>query len=439
MGNEPSIPTENIIGYQVVCVSHNSPAEKAGLCPYFDFILTIDDIDVTQEDRQFFLTYIGRSINQPLKMTVFSLKYMKNRSVTLIPTNDWNYHHHTKSNKSNISSTINNNNEPLQQQPLEIQSNQTLNNTTNTTIITEKQQQQTKNSMCLGCSIRYESVKNALNCVWHVISVYEGSPASKASLCSDGTDYILGYDNRLFSEPNELTELLTYYQHSLVVNNVDSLVDSYNNNNAIYLSLFVYNWKMDAFRHVVVNMSEHHLGIDVGNGYLHTIPPPNNLNNTTNKVNNNKMENKIENNELNKESNKKEEVVAVEQKVINNNLSQQQTLIVKKEEKQEDLIDGQTIITENTNNEITNLNNNICKKEEIVFPSSTFSIQIIGNNVKSTNVVNGVDNHVGKEKVQEQCIERQHEMKTADISISAFDPFASTYDDDFCLGDIIKE
>ncbi|KAL9657212.1 hypothetical protein ABK040_011434 [Willaertia magna] len=109
MGNEPSIPTENIIGYQVVCVSHNSPAEKAGLCPYFDFILAIDDIDVTQEDRQFFLTYIGRSINQPLKMTVFSLKYMKNRSVTLIPTNDWNYHHHTKSNKSNISSTINNN------------------------------------------------------------------------------------------------------------------------------------------------------------------------------------------------------------------------------------------------------------------------------------------------------------------------------------------
>ena len=60
MGNvDSSIPTENIVGYQVISVASHSPAEKAGLCPYFDFILSMDDIDLTQENRQFFLTYVS--------------------------------------------------------------------------------------------------------------------------------------------------------------------------------------------------------------------------------------------------------------------------------------------------------------------------------------------------------------------------------------------
>lgn len=60
MGNSvpTNIPSENIVGYQVISVAPHSPAEKAGLCPYFDFILSMDDIDLSIEDRQFFLTYV---------------------------------------------------------------------------------------------------------------------------------------------------------------------------------------------------------------------------------------------------------------------------------------------------------------------------------------------------------------------------------------------
>ena len=160
---------------------------------------------------------------------MFSLKTMKQRQVNVIPRYDWN--------------------QDLSDSSISAESN------------TEEKAKH-KSTLCLGCSIRYETVKNALNCVWHVIDVQKNSPAAKASIYSDGTDYIVGYDNRLFSEPNELTELLTYYQDS-------------SESSSVYLSLFVYNWRMDSFRHVVVNMSETgHLGIDVGNGYLHIIPPP---------------------------------------------------------------------------------------------------------------------------------------------------------------------
>ncbi|KAG2374416.1 hypothetical protein C9374_010700 [Naegleria lovaniensis] len=251
MGNSvpTNIPSENIVGYQVISVAPHSPAEKAGLCPYFDFILSMDDIDLSIEDRQFFLTYISRSLNQPLKMTVFSLKTMKQRLVTVIPRQDWNI---TNFNDGEA----NNNNEISAHSTSESKKDGSdSSQNTATSNITNK-------SMCLGCSIRYESVKNALNCVWHVIGVQPNSPADRASIHGDGTDYIVGFDNRLFSEPNELTELLSYYQGSM-------------SSSSIYLSLYVYNWRLDSFRHVVVNMSEKgHLGIELGTGYLHIIPPP---------------------------------------------------------------------------------------------------------------------------------------------------------------------
>lgn len=185
-------------------------------------------------------------------MTVFSLKTMKQRLVTVVPRHDWNV--------TNFNDGEQNNNEisPHSEAKKDGSGSQIQNNTSNSSSnnITNK------SSMCLGCSIRYESVKNALNCVWHVIGVQPNSPAERASIHGDGSDYIVGFDNRLFSEPNELTELLSYYQGSV-------------SSPSIYLSLYVYNWRLDSFRHVVVNMSEKgHLGIELGTGYLHIIPPP---------------------------------------------------------------------------------------------------------------------------------------------------------------------
>jgi hypothetical protein len=71
----------DIIGYQVVRVIPNSPSHSAGLSPYFDFILSLDDIDCSTEETNFFTDYITKSINQPLKMTVFSIKNMKLRGI----------------------------------------------------------------------------------------------------------------------------------------------------------------------------------------------------------------------------------------------------------------------------------------------------------------------------------------------------------------------
>jgi C-terminal processing protease CtpA/Prc len=81
MGNSES---SDILAYQVVRVLPNSPAHTAGLSPYFDFILQIDSISVEDENMEFFSDYIAKSQNQPLKMTVYSIKTTKIRGMLLI-------------------------------------------------------------------------------------------------------------------------------------------------------------------------------------------------------------------------------------------------------------------------------------------------------------------------------------------------------------------
>ena len=72
----------NIAGYQITHILPASPADKAGLSLYFDFITDLDDISITTEDRNFFLTYVSKSVKQPIKMNVFSTKTMTRRGTT---------------------------------------------------------------------------------------------------------------------------------------------------------------------------------------------------------------------------------------------------------------------------------------------------------------------------------------------------------------------
>jgi C-terminal processing protease CtpA/Prc len=83
MGSDQSVATNSdIVGYQVVRVSPDSPAAKTGLCPYFDFIISLDDISIQNEEHTFVQEYITKSVNQPLKMQIFSTKTMTFRGTS---------------------------------------------------------------------------------------------------------------------------------------------------------------------------------------------------------------------------------------------------------------------------------------------------------------------------------------------------------------------
>lgn len=204
MGNEQSASNEveDIVAYQVVRVMSNSPAEKAGLSPFFDFILEIDSISVPDETIEFFSDYIAKSQNQSLKMKVYSLKTSSFRDVVLIPNTKWG-------NEASM-------------------------------------------SMKLGCTIRYETARKAIESVWRILEVLKESQADIAGL-RPNNDYIVGSGISLFHESDDFYTFI----HS-------SSSDP----------LYVYNIIDDTFRYVLLPPKKEGetLGCDIGIGYIHQIP-----------------------------------------------------------------------------------------------------------------------------------------------------------------------
>ncbi|KAI9298394.1 hypothetical protein K502DRAFT_327423 [Neoconidiobolus thromboides FSU 785] len=94
MGNNQSLENQSdqdlsdYNGFHVLKVKPNSPAEKAGLNPYFDFIVSIND-QTTITTLKDFAIYISRFANQDVKLSVFSLKTRSIRELILNPTNTW--------------------------------------------------------------------------------------------------------------------------------------------------------------------------------------------------------------------------------------------------------------------------------------------------------------------------------------------------------------
>eukprot|EP01080_Neovahlkampfia_damariscottae_P011239 gene11239-4059_t len=192
-----------ITGYQVVRVIPDSPAFKAGLVPYFDFIISLDNCPVQEEKSDFFSNYINKSENQPLQITVYSTKLMTERTVVLIPSSTWD--------KTGLTGI----------------------------------------NLKLGCTIRYETVQKALECVWHVAEVQTDSPAEKSKLQKE-SDFIIGIGPYLFHEADDFGTWL-----------------SKNTKEPFY----VYNSKTDSFRYVLVERKEDEsIGCDICNGLIHQIP-----------------------------------------------------------------------------------------------------------------------------------------------------------------------
>ncbi|XP_020506173.1 Golgi reassembly-stacking protein 1a [Labrus bergylta] len=125
-------------GYHVHSVQPNSPAENAGLQPFFDFILSLDNRRLNEENEQL-KEILKASVERAVKMEVYSTKTLTLRELEVMPSNLWG------------------------------------------------------GQGLLGASVRFCSYQGANENVWHVLDVEASSPAGLAGL-QPHTDYIVGAD-----------------------------------------------------------------------------------------------------------------------------------------------------------------------------------------------------------------------------------------------------
>ncbi|CDI98000.1 Golgi reassembly stacking protein 2 [Echinococcus multilocularis] len=138
MGSASSSLDSSTAGYHILKVQEGSPGQKAGLEAFFDFIVSVGDIRL-QQDNESIKDVLAKYKDTPMQLEVYSSKTQEFREVTLIPNSDWG------------------------------------------------------GQGLLGLSIRYCSFKGASENVWHVLDVSPGSPAAMAGL-QPFSDYIIGTD-----------------------------------------------------------------------------------------------------------------------------------------------------------------------------------------------------------------------------------------------------
>ncbi|XP_029499156.1 Golgi reassembly-stacking protein 1-like [Oncorhynchus nerka] len=128
-------------GYHVHGVQENSPAEKAGLETFFDFILSLGDHRLNQENEML-KDLLKANVEKAVIMEVYSTKTMRLREVEVVPSNMWG------------------------------------------------------GQGLLGASVRFCSYQGANENVWHVLDVDVNSPAALAGLQAH-SDFIVGADQVL--------------------------------------------------------------------------------------------------------------------------------------------------------------------------------------------------------------------------------------------------
>ncbi|KAM3866085.1 Golgi reassembly-stacking protein 1-like [Diretmus argenteus] len=128
-------------GYHVHGVQENSPAEKAGLEPFFDFILSLNNNRLNQEN-DLLKELLKANMEMAVKMEVFSTKTTRVRELEVVPSNMWG------------------------------------------------------GQGLLGASVRFCTYQGANENVWHVLDVDVNSPAALAGL-QPHSDFIVGADQVL--------------------------------------------------------------------------------------------------------------------------------------------------------------------------------------------------------------------------------------------------
>ncbi|XP_038611723.1 Golgi reassembly-stacking protein 1 isoform X2 [Tachyglossus aculeatus] len=75
-------------GFHLHGVQENSPAQQAGLEPFFDFILTIGHARLNKENATL-KDLLKANVEKPVKLEVYNMKTMKVREVEVVPSNMW--------------------------------------------------------------------------------------------------------------------------------------------------------------------------------------------------------------------------------------------------------------------------------------------------------------------------------------------------------------
>ncbi|XP_018532991.1 Golgi reassembly-stacking protein 1a isoform X1 [Lates calcarifer] len=141
LSQSSEVPEGGTYGYHVHGVQPNSPAEKAGLQPFFDFILSLDNKRLNEENEQL-KELLKANMERAVKLEVYSTKSMRVRELEVVPSNMWG------------------------------------------------------GQGLLGASVRFCSYQGASENVWHVLDVEVSSPAALAGL-QPYSDYIVGADQVL--------------------------------------------------------------------------------------------------------------------------------------------------------------------------------------------------------------------------------------------------
>ncbi|XP_008431327.1 Golgi reassembly-stacking protein 2-like [Poecilia reticulata] len=149
------IPGGGSEGYHVLRVQENSPGHRAGLEPFFDFIVSINN-NRLNKDNDTLKDLLKANVEKPVKMLVYSSKTLELRETTVTPSNLWG------------------------------------------------------GQGLLGVSIRFCSFEGANENVWHVLEVEPNSPAALAGL-RPHTDYIIGADT-VMNESEDLFSLIESHE-----------------------------------------------------------------------------------------------------------------------------------------------------------------------------------------------------------------------------------
>ncbi|XP_020507126.1 Golgi reassembly-stacking protein 2 isoform X2 [Labrus bergylta] len=170
MGGSQSveIPGGGTEGYHVLRVQENSPGHRAGLEPFFDFIISICDTRLNK-DNDTLKELLKINVERPITMLLYSSKTLAVRETTVTPSTMWG------------------------------------------------------GQGLLGVSIRFCSFEGANENVWHVLEVEPNSPAAMAGLRAH-TDYIIGADT-VMNESEDLFSVVETYggkELKLYVYNTDT-------------------------------------------------------------------------------------------------------------------------------------------------------------------------------------------------------------------------
>ncbi|KAH6564130.1 hypothetical protein BASA62_008065 [Batrachochytrium salamandrivorans] len=137
-------------GYHVMQVVPNSPAFKAGLEVYFDYITHVNGMRLDREPMVL-ASQIRSNIGSPVRLVVFNSKTVSVRDIVVIPEkNDYGL---------------------------------------------------------LGCSVRFCDFNGVQDHIWHIIAVHADSPAETAGLCPQ-TDYIIGTPHTSLEDKDEFYTLV---------------------------------------------------------------------------------------------------------------------------------------------------------------------------------------------------------------------------------------